>query len=199
MVDKEEPKELTEDEKAEYEARQAMRRAMRSGGIVFSMAFFVGIVFMSTLTSVVARGMTQGAMLAPIGIYLLLGLALTRRGRWGLSAFCLLGLVLHLTVIQESAKTLAMKRETRTKVALQRLRASVAAFKTEKGRVPNSLSEMKETSISPLICKFGRPRVLEITPSQRNNTGTWVYDLTNGSVSVDCEMRESTGKRWSEL
>jgi len=190
---------MTEEEKAEYEARQAMRRGMRKFGVFMTMVFVVGVVFMGTLQSVLARGMTQGAMLMPIAIYLLLGLALTRRGRWGLSGLCLIGLILHLTVIQESAKTLSLKREARTKAALQLIRTSVTAFQTENGRLPETLSEIPKIQLSPLICKGGRSRILEIKPANRANTGSWVYDASNGWVSVDCEMMESSGKRWSQL
>lgn len=111
------PENLTEEERAELEARQAMRRGMRHAGMAGAMLLLVGVVFMATLQSVVLRGMTPGALYIPITLYLLTGLALSRRGRWGLSLFCLFGLILHLTLIPRSAETLAQKRAERAREA----------------------------------------------------------------------------------
>ena len=174
-----------------------MRAFLRKMTGVLAMVFFVGVVFSATLLSVLNQGMTRAALLLPMALYLLAGLSLTARKRWGLSLFCLAGLVLHLTVIQESAKTLAMKRESRTKEALEQLRSAVGSFHSETGRFPSALSELPAVRLSPLICLKGRASRLEIPPEERANSGAWVYDFTTGTVSVDCEMTESTSRRWS--
>jgi hypothetical protein len=191
--------ELSEEEKIEQEARQAMRRFLRKLAAVLGMAFFVGLVFHATLLSVVSRGMTRPALFTPIAVYLAFGALLVRRRRWVLALFCAAGLILHLTVIQDSAKTLSMKRETRTKEALFALRAAVSEFEKREGRPPRSLEELPGAAPSPLICGRGRPKVLSVSPARRGNTGAWVYEKDSGRVSVDCAANESSGKRWSEL